>query len=622
MPEAVRLEGLDAPRSTKLSISRRDRALEMEVQHYRTRFTLKATGKRSALDAALDVVRKWATESADNMDCTEALAVLEGDDAFCSGASAYPAHWHGSTAIELPFAFATARFDAAGSCAWAFEMDKLDGASKMKMRRWHTRIGILGTAESVTVNIQITHRIRTGFFGEVELPFANVPRIVKYFMKLPGMRMCVGNIDVTDREVKLDHKKLRKEFTLELTDTERELPLVVLSTKRNGETSLGFGNSALLAEKLVGMAKVYVVDVSDDEFLAEWSRFFRMHSAASWDYRCPFGSLKVYFPHLDLKKFANEETTHCLPCNYLKNLESLDSLVGILVDGMARLVGKRATDVLDIADVEWIRSKNSENRLTQRMRKLIAERNEKPPVLQSGLHNEPAEEQSESHEAGSDALSKECDEWQQLALDYDAENRELNVQLAELEASLAEATAKADALEHGLSNRNVPAAQAAFVLDAIPETLMDVLKVAERQWPDRIVLTDASWKGAEDWNDNEGNIPDEYDIVKSVATVLYDMAINGMPYEGEFSQAFQNETGFELALKEGSQTKKNGKMMDKRSVEFDGKEYGMQMHVKGRNPKIGFRLYCEPDKERGIIVIGHCGHHLETAGTARRAVNK
>lgn len=90
----------------------------------------------------------------------------------------------------------------------------------------------------------------------------------------------------------------------------------------------------------------------------------------------------------------------------------------------------------------------------------------------------------------------------------------------------------------------------------------------------------------------------------------------------EFSQAFQNETGFELALKEGSQTKKNGKMMDKRSVEFDGKEYGMQMHVKGRNPKIGFRLYCEPDKERGIIVIGHCGRHLETAGTARRAVNK
>lgn len=76
------------------------------------------------------------------------------------------------------------------------------------------------------------------------------------------------------------------------------------------------------------------------------------------------------------------------------------------------------------------------------------------------------------------------------------------------------------------------------------------------------------------------------------------------------------------SLKKSGQTKKNGKMMDKRSVEFDGKEYGMQMHVKGRNPKIGFRLYCEPDKERGIIVIGHCGHHLETAGTARRAVNK
>lgn len=61
---------------------------------------------------------------------------------------------------------------------------------------------------------------------------------------------------------------------------------------------------------------------------------------------------------------------------------------------------------------------------------------------------------------------------------------------------------------------------------------------------------------------------------------------------------------------------------DKQHGKENEKEYGMQMHVKGRNPKIGFRLYCEPDKERGIIVIGHCGHHLETAGTARRAVNK
>lgn len=616
----MRLEGLDAPRPTKLSISRRDRALEMEVQHYRTRFTLKATGKRSALDAALDVVRGWAIESARNMNCTEALAVLEGDDAFCSGVSAYPAHWHGSTAIELPFAFATVRFDAGGSCAWAFEMDKLDGASKMNMRRWHTRIGILGNAESVTVNIQITHRIRTGFFGKVELPTANVPRIVKYFMQLDGMRMRVGNIDVIDEEVVLNVDTLYKVFSCELIDIERELPLVVVTTDDKGR--LPIASSSELAELLVGMAKVYVVDLSDECLKAEWDRLFRMYSEASMDYRCPVGSLKVYFPHLDLNKFANKKTTHCLPRNYLRKLRNLGAIAGILVDGMARLVGKRATDVLDIADVEWIRSKNSENRLTQRMRKLIAERNEKPPVLQSGLHNEPAEEQSEQHGVDIDALSKECDEWQQLALDYDAENRELNVQLAELEASLAEATAKADALEHGLSNRNVPAAQPAFVLDAIPETLVDVLKVAERQWPDRIVFTDASWKGAEDWNDNEGNIPDEYDIVKSVATVLYDMAFNEVDYEGEFSQAFQNETGFELALKEGGQTKKNGKMMDKRSVEFDGKEYGMQMHVKGRNPKIGFRLYCEPDKERGIIVIGHCGHHLETAGTARRAVNK
>lgn len=93
-----------------------------------------------------------------------------------------------------------------------------------------------------------------------------------------------------------------------------------------------------------------------------------------------------------------------------------------------------------------------------------------------------------------------------------------------------------------------------------------------------------------------------------------------MDAQADKQHGMENEKLDEKECKKMSE--KNGKMMDKRSVEFDGKEYGMQMHVKGRNPKIGFRLYCEPDKERGIIVIGHCGHHLETAGTARRAVNK
>lgn len=621
MPEAIRLDGPDEVKPARLSISRRDRALEMEVQHYRTRFTLKATGERSALDAALDVVRKWAVESGNAVNGGEVLEMLEDPEAFRAGTLAYPAHWRGSTVTEVPIAMATSRFDAAGSCAWAFEMDKLDGASNKKMRRWHTRIGLLGNADCVTVNVQITHRIRTGFFGKVALPTANVPRLVKYFMQLSGMRMSVGNIDITDHDAVLNEERLYKEFSLELTDTERELPLVVVSTDKHG--NLPIDSTARLAEMLVGMAKVYMLDASNKPLYDEWERIFRMYSDASWDYRCPLGSLKVYFPHLDMMCPENEKSTHCLPKKYLSNLRNdLPALAGILVDGMARLVGKRLTDVLDIADVEWIRSKNSENRLTQRMRKLIAERNAKPPVLPSASQDESSEMRIKLMGAANRKLEVERDEWEQLAEDFSEDNGKLRLQVADLEASLAEANAKADALEHGLSNRSMQAAQPAFTLDAIPETLVDVLKVAERQWPDRIALTDEAWKGAEDWNDNEGNVPDEYAIVKSVATVLYDMAIKKVPYEGEFSQAFQAKTGFELALKEGSMTKKNGKMMDKRSVVFEGNKYSMQMHVKGRNPKIGFRLYCEPDEERNIMVIGHCGHHLETAGTVRRSINR
>lgn len=59
----------------------------------------------------------------------------------------------------------------------------------------------------------------------------------------------------------------------------------------------------------------------------------------------------------------------------------------------------------------------------------------------------------------------------------------------------------------------------------------------------------------------------------------------------------------------------------KRANEHNAKlkaELEEERNVEGR-PK---NMDAQADKQHGIIVIGHCGHHLETAGTARRAVNK
>lgn len=586
------------------------------MQHYRARFTLESVDGRSVFDAALATALEWVKESVSNAKGADAANALRDTDAFCSGDLAYPRYWRGSTATDEVVAFATARFCTAGSCAWSLEIDELDGGEGGGLCRLHTCIGVLGTDERVTVNVQVTHRVRAGFFGDSALTIAGASRIVKCFMQLSGVRMRVGDIDVTNRDVFLNASNFYMMFIPELTDAERDLPLVVVATDENGD--LPIENPTLLAEMLVGVAKVYVADFSNVGFSGGWEYFFRVQSAASWEYRCLPGGLKVYFPHLDLMSFDSEKSTYWLSKEQLKNLHGgLQALVDMLIDGMARFVGRYATDVLGVEDVHRIRRKNSEIR--RRAKKLIAKRAEESSDSSSS-HGESAEQRIEALAADNNKLRGENEEFLKIAEGYGADNDELRLQIDNLEACLAEVGAKADALEHRLNSRNAPASRQGCVLEKIPETLVDVLKLAESQWPDRIVLTDDSWKGAESWNDNEGNIQDEYAILKAVATVLYDMAIKKVPYEGELSQAFKNVTGFDLSLREGSVTKRNDKFMDKRTCVFEGKEYRMQMHVKGRNPKVGFRLYCEPDEERGVIVVGHCGHHLETAGTFRRSV--
>lgn len=82
---------------------------------------------------------------------------------------------------------------------------------------------------------------------------------------------------------------------------------------------------------------------------------------------------------------------------------------------------------------------------------------------------------------------------------------------------------------------------------------------------------------------------------------------------------YQSLTGFELSLGEGSMTNKDGSLMKKRERKYRGKTIKVIPHIKGRDtsPRDAFRLHYYVDNGRRVIVIGHCGGHLETAGTRR-----
>lgn len=147
-----------------------------------------------------------------------------------------------------------------------------------------------------------------------------------------------------------------------------------------------------------------------------------------------------------------------------------------------------------------------------------------------------------------------------------------------------------------------------------PGDLASQLKLADALWPGRLAITSKAVLGAKDWN---GRPQDSWFVLQSIATVLWEAKFTN---EGtrRIAETFQNLTGLECSLGESELTSGNKKMLKKRRVVVDGKAYACCAHVKKGNNTSSLRIHFDFDEENRRIVLGHCGKHLETMGTAKR----
>ena len=59
-------------------------------------------------------------------------------------------------------------------------------------------------------------------------------------------------------------------------------------------------------------------------------------------------------------------------------------------------------------------------------------------------------------------------------------------------------------------------------------------------------------------------------------------------------------------------------LMKMRERSYGGRTVDISAHIKGRSQKNTFRLHFYIDRENELIVIGHAGCHMKTAGSHRR----
>ena len=273
----------------------------------------------------------------------------------------------------------------------------------------------------------------------------------------------------------------------------------------------------------------------------------------------------------------------------------------------------RPGDVAGIGDVLWLRSRMprasgraSASSACARATKAAAE----PVADIDGLRAEIAR------------LRSDTEAWEEIATDQERSYSDAAAKVDELTRTVQRLEGEKRALERKAAQCAAPsdddgAARVAECLQAIPRDLTDLLKLARSIWPDRIVVLPEAMDSAKSY---DGNLAEEWDIVRGAATALYDLLFEDDGCEGQVADEFQRRTGYELTFSESSATRARADLMKMRERSYCGRTVDISAHIKGRSQKNAFRLHFYIDRENELIVMGHAGCHMKTAGSQRRGL--
>lgn len=164
-----------------------------------------------------------------------------------------------------------------------------------------------------------------------------------------------------------------------------------------------------------------------------------------------------------------------------------------------------------------------------------------------------------------------------------------------------------------LEERVAALGQRAALIDEleVPKTTLDALMLARKAYPDKLLFLDQAVDSAAEFDGRPVN--EVWTLLRSMATVLHPLVFERQEgAKGDIEELYQSQSGFEIALRDVKQLKRNPKYMKKRTISFEGRNYDMSSHVKGRSNKPGeaLRVHFFVDYDRRLIVIGHCGDHL------------
>jgi hypothetical protein len=179
-------------------------------------------------------------------------------------------------------------------------------------------------------------------------------------------------------------------------------------------------------------------------------------------------------------------------------------------------------------------------------------------------------------------------------------------------------------LVQDLSQKHAAAADAARLassridalnrLEHLPTTVREVAETIQGLFPERILFTPQGLASTSDRT--EAVVELAWECLWAMATTLHSMFFVEDTQGVDLERKFKEMSGFDLAMSEGKSTKKDKKFMNLRRDVYEGKTVEIVPHVKlgNKEPRL-LRVHFYLDHDRELIVVGHCGGHLDNFST-------
>lgn len=475
---------------------------------------------------------------------------------------------------------------------WSARMQIQDRSAPERF--WRTDVGVTARGEGrYTVAITVMNFLRPGYMGaEPPAPSFSAPQITERLLA-DYWRPHSGDLPLTNGPLWFRADEVPYIINL-LQSRQRRCPIVWVSRERTYRDPIVAPHG--LTSKIAGAAAILVSCDGDAEAA--------LIDALPYKFRAVDGMVRIYQPGARLEDEWDAGRHRYYSRAQIEELGASQVAVEIIRALTRRMDLGRHDGVFSIEDV---RDRHRRGRLSQ----LRENRSE------TGDHEliQLLEEDNARLEQLVDDLESEVNELELRVLEAEEkaeENRRQCEQAVsfrvDAEKALAAANRSRDAID---------------TFRKLPTSVLECASIVQALHGQRIVFTENALDSAKDasFNDVREDLQDVWGLLWGIATDLHELVFDKNLERRALEQEFKARTGFDFSFTESDTTRRDSRLMAKREFTFEGKNFLMEPHAKldrsDRNRYLRVHIAC--DHDRRLIIVNHCGDHLDNAATRKRS---